>query len=47
MHLKLKSVFYFTLALALLIMPAQHGFAASPQPVAADNGMVVTAHRSA
>jgi gamma-glutamyltranspeptidase/glutathione hydrolase len=45
MHPNLKLV--FSSALALLILPAQHGFAASPQPVAADNGMVVTAHRLA
>ncbi|CAN7293618.1 gamma-glutamyltransferase [Rhizobium sp. LjRoot254] len=47
MHPKLKSVFSITLALALLVLPSQQGFAFSPRPVEADNGMVVTAHRLA
>jgi gamma-glutamyltranspeptidase/glutathione hydrolase len=47
MHPKLKSAFSFTFALAFLILPVQQVLAASPQPVAADNGMVVTAHRLA
>jgi len=47
MHPKLKSVFSFTLALTLLILPANQALAASPRPVESDNGMVVTAHRLA
>ena len=47
MRLKLHSVISATLAISLLFLPAQHVLAASPEPVAADNGMVVTAHRLA
>ena len=47
MTVRIKSAFVATFTLSLLLLPAQTTLAASPQPVEAEHGMVVTAQRLA